>query len=711
LSIEKLETSFQFLGLPKGVFARYLDSHRLAVSLKAYAIKHMSKNRDSEDQLLASASLTESHILSVKAPIFPDVVLMLPFDYILSKLPHPSELASSLENEENTDEPVIDIDAIVHSLSPPECFGKTSQTHRDSSCLTPDTLPSSPDPNFTPAKTAKRALQLASEENEEDDDAIWSINKFASDFLVGLFQKESVDNYSIEGVGQLGKLITNLVAKLRQTCSAYQGYGTHKKVFELKKVLCQCLLIKGHGEDCIEFSSIPPGVSKATIVNEWRKACERIYKRAVSKLSFVGVGNGVTSVITDSRCNGHITQLGSFERPVRLPAAIKGAKRAGAGTDPNVLLLTEVEDSYYNMAEKVVIPKAHKKSYIKRLKTKIQSIPPDQKGVPLTEDSDGEGGDDTMGSRGSYAAAVVGIGASLKAVDMVVTGKCVNVFCAIRPPGHHAGLELRPMQAVSNGFCLFNAAACAAIYATTPLSQGGLGLRRVCVIDFDVHHGNGTQDILCSTYDPRYLYVSIHAGGAHINGFEDEGSEDESFRHLLGGRKTEGIFPGRCGDSSPHKGVLNIPLGQKVTASAMGSALVSQVTPRVEEFSPDLIILSAGFDAHENDPLGMGGLSAADFGSVTEVACQMAFKTCSGRIISVLEGGYGVPCCRPRNDLFLPTNSEERLLDLGDDLPSNMGDEVHYTLRQKLDKCHEEGFLECVQSHVKSFVKCNGKSR
>eukprot|EP00985_Skeletonema_marinoi_P015574 scaffold8084_cov58-Skeletonema_marinoi.AAC.1 len=100
-------------------------------------------------------------------------------------------------------------------------------------------------------------------------------------------------------------------------------------------MLCQCLLIKGHGEDCIEYSSIPHGVSKVTIIAEWRKACERIYKRAVSKLSFTGVGNGVTSVITDSRCNGHITQLGSFERPVRLPAAIKGAKRAGAGRDPN----------------------------------------------------------------------------------------------------------------------------------------------------------------------------------------------------------------------------------------------------------------------------------------------------------------------------------------------------------------------------------------
>lgn len=183
-------------------------------------------------------------------------------------------------------------------------------------------------------------------------------------------------------------------------------------------------------------------------------------------------------------------------------------------------------------------------------------------------------------------------------------------------------------------------------------------------------------------------------------------SEDESFRLRLGGKKEDGIFPGRCGDTSPHEGVLNIPLGKRVTASAVGSALVSQVTPKVEAFSPDLIILSAGFDAHVNDPLGMGGLTAEDFRSVTEVACNMAYKTCSGRILSVLEGGYGVPCCQPRDDLFLP-GQEERLLNLGSDLPNDMKDDVPILLRQRLDKCHAEGFLECVKEHVTGFAKCN----
>ena len=198
------------------------------------------------------------------------------------------------------------------------------------------------------------------------------------------------------------------------------------------------------------------------------------------------------------------------------------------------------------------------------------------------------------GSRGSYTAATVGVAAALMAVDKVVGGELTNAFCAVRPPGHHAGRELHPMRAVSNGFCLFNAAACAAIYAATPQSQGGLGLRRVCVIDFDLHHGNGTQDILCNTHDPRFLYVSMHVGGSAINGYDEEDTLDEAF-HLPGSKTKEGIFPGRCGDTSPHDGVLNIPLGSKVTSSDVGTALVSQVLPKVETFSPDLIIISAGF--------------------------------------------------------------------------------------------------------------------
>lgn len=704
ISIDKMRTAFRFLGLPKSVFSRFLDAHRLAVALKTYAIKHISGDHAarSDDQVFASASLTESHALSVRTPIFPQVALNVPFDFILGKLPHPSELASVSmgDDDDNEFEPAIDIDAIIRSMSPPLCFGKKLPSAAPESLLTPEYQKNSllsPNPTFTPA--------IVASQTPENEDAIWTINKFASDFLCGLFALVASDDLAIDGLGCMHKLLSSIIAKLRLLFGVYTGYDAGKQKSVLKAILCQVCLIKGHGEDALQCGNIPPGVSRAVIIAEWRKACERIYKRAVGKLS---PKPNSTSVITDSRCNGHITQFGSFERPVRIPAAIKGARLAGAGSDPNVLLITQVEDPYLDVAENVVIPKAHKMPYIKRLKTKVAAIPTNDTGVPLTDDSDGEGGEDTMGSRGSFSAAIVGIAAAIKAADMVVGGQCVNAFCAVRPPGHHAGQELRSMNAISNGFCLFNAAACAALYATTPISQGGLGLRRVCVIDFDVHHGNGTQDVLCSTHDPRFLYVSLHAGGAHINGYDDEDSEEESFRLRLGGKKQDGIFPGRCGDTSPHDGVLNIPLGQKVTAAGIGAALVSQVTPKVEAFSPDLIILSAGFDAHVNDPLGMGGLTAADFGSVTEVCSQMAYKTCSGRIFSILEGGYGVPCCQPR-DLFLPNNinPEEKLLQLGSDLPGDMKDEVPFTLRQKLDKCHQEGFLQCVQEHVKGLVKCN----
>ena len=348
----------------------------------------------------------------------------------------------------------------------------------------------------------------------------------------------------------------------------------------------------------------------------------------------------------------------------------------------------------------------------------------------------------------------------MKAVDLIVGGHCVNAFCATRPPGHHAGRDLHPMGAVSNGFCVLNPVACAAIYATTPPSEGGLGLKRAVVIDFDVHHGNGTQDILCSTYDPRFLYVSMHAGGAHINGYETDDSDPDF--PSVGRKKQEGIYPGRCGDTSPHKGVLNLPLGARVTPHDVGNALVTVIEPAIEAFSPDIIILSAGFDGHKNDPLGMGGLSAHDFGHITEVACGMAFRFCSGRIMSVLEGGYGVPCCRPQKDMFLPAAQSEshsetndnsqslhnnnlsqmtdqsqvsvesssssqqqmvaavvpakrpqpsKLMDLEESLlPDDMDDQVTPGLQRKSEKCHTEGFVDCVREHVTSLRKNNSRS-
>lgn len=751
LSIDSLRQAFRFLGLPKAAFARFLNSHRLAIALKEYARREVSNTCSSTEndsgRASAFAALTDTHIMSVRTAMFPAPLLNLPFDYILESLPAPSESASQLigSDGEEVTEPIMQLHLMLSAMVPPKCWGqslpgknegssKAEQygSNAPSACsyYTPQSIRrltpvNSPDPKFS------ASLSTGGTVNCDVNDPVWSLDNFASEYLLSLTGDGSKNDQKVTELCHLGGQLAGLVLRLRTDLNEVDGLDSTKRQDRLRSFLCYCLMVKGHGEDVLASNKIPFSVNVRNVALEWRKACERIYKRASIKFSSAGFGNSVTSVITDSRCNQHLTANGSFERAVRIPAAIRGAKMAGIGSSEKLQLLTKVEDKYMELAESKILPKAHKTSYLKRMKAKIAALPPDAKGAPLTDDSDGEGGEDTMGSRGSYTAAVAGVAAALQAVDMVVGGQSVNVFCAVRPPGHHAGRGLHPMKAISNGFCVLNAAACAAIYATTPPSEGGLGLKRVCVIDFDVHHGNGTQDILCSTHDPRYLYVSLHAGGAHINGFEDQSNDsdnDDGLRRSLGGSsRQEGIFPGRCGDTSPHEGVLNIPLGQKVTAHAIGNALVSRVSPAVDVFAPELVILSAGFDAHKNDPLGMGGLSAEDFGSVTDVACQMAFKSCSGRVLSVLEGGYGVPCCRARNDLFLPDKFDNssieagqtlqsgknqqiyKLLELGEDLPESMEDELPFALQQKLDRCHAEGFLECVKEHVGSLVRYNNR--
>ena len=199
-----------------------------------------------------------------------------------------------------------------------------------------------------------------------------------------------------------------------------------------------------------------------------------------------------------------------------------------------------------------------------------------------------------------------------------------------------------------------------------------------------------------------------------------EDDPNHELHDLANNPKQSGIYPGRCGDTSPHAGVLNLPLGGKVRSHEVGVALVSRVTPRVNAFAPDLIILSAGFDAHKSDPMSLGALAAEDFGHITEVACQLAFQSCSGRVLSILEGGYGVPCCRPqRTEETANAESDDappappprpqpsKLLDLGDDLPDDIDDQVPLALQRRLEKCHAEGFVNCVCEHVSSLARCN----
>jgi len=209
---------------------------------------------------------------------------------------------------------------------------------------------------------------------------------------------------------------------------------------------------------------------------------------------------------------------------------------------------------------------------------------------------------DTSMSPGSFEAALRAVGAATRAVDEVVGKKAANVFLAHRPPGHHAE-TVRPM-----GFCIFNQAAIAARYA-----QKKHGLHRVAVVDFDVHHGNGTQEIFWK--DPTLMYCSTHQMP---------------------------LYPGTgaVNERGEHDNIVNAPLRAGDGGEQFKTAMETRILPRLQSFGPELIIISAGFDAHKRDPLANLQFVEEDFAWATRKIMEVADKTAQGRVVSVLEGGY-----------------------------------------------------------------------
>ena len=209
---------------------------------------------------------------------------------------------------------------------------------------------------------------------------------------------------------------------------------------------------------------------------------------------------------------------------------------------------------------------------------------------------------DSFASSGTWEAALHAAGGACAAVDAVLSGEMRNAFVAARPPGHHAETS-RAM-----GFCLLGNVAIAAKRA---LDHHGLS--RVAVIDFDVHHGNGTQDLLW--HEPRALFISSH----QMPLYPGTGSAQET---------------------GAHGNVMNLPLRAGSGGSAMRATYEAQVFPALDAFVPEMILISAGFDAHEDDPLGGLGWRTEDFRWLTERLVVQARRLCGGRVVSCLEGGY-----------------------------------------------------------------------
>ena len=292
-----------------------------------------------------------------------------------------------------------------------------------------------------------------------------------------------------------------------------------------------------------------------------------------------------TALLIDPVFKQHDTGPGHPERPERYDALTRAFDRAGlTATLLQVPLRPATEDE---------IALCHSRPYIQTVHREIQA--------GARELSTG---DTTISSR-SWNVALDAAGGLMSAVDLVFTGKAANAFCAVRPPGHHA----RPSQGM--GFCIFNNVAIAARYA-----QRKHGAERVLIADWDVHHGNGTQDIFYS--DGSVFFFSTHQSPWYpgTGGWNETG---------------EGKGKGRT---------LNCPFPAGAGRAEILGAFQQQLMQAADQFKPDLVMTSAGFDSRFGDPLGRFTLSDEDFGDLTAVMLEIADKHAGGRLVSVLEGGY-----------------------------------------------------------------------
>ena len=301
-----------------------------------------------------------------------------------------------------------------------------------------------------------------------------------------------------------------------------------------------------------------------------------------------------TGLVTTNTYKNHITGSGHPEKIDRVTAIIDNFKKVD---NKNIIWKKSIKfDEYF-------LNKTHSKDYINHVK---HSFP--KKGLVFLDG-------DTIVSPGSKDATTDAVGSIITAIDGVQNKEFKNAFCAVRPPGHHAEKDK------AMGFCIYNNVAVGANYLIEKYKYN-----KVAIIDFDVHHGNGTQDIFYN--NKKVLYISTH---------------QYPYYPGSGSAKETGKFDN----------VLNIPLEAGTTSEEYLNAY-ENVLSKVKQFKPEFLLFSAGFDAHIDDPLAQLRLSSEDFYKITKKTLEYSKPFCDGRVVSILEGGY---------DLKALQNSSERHVD------------------------------------------------
>ena len=286
-----------------------------------------------------------------------------------------------------------------------------------------------------------------------------------------------------------------------------------------------------------------------------------------------------TALLTHPDCTLHEMGDGHPESPERLKSVLRALEQSGLAAK-----LKRVEAP---LAEREQLERVHAPGHVEQ----VFSAAPERGYAYLDPDT-------SMNPRSLYAA-LRAAGAVVKATDMVMAGEVKNAFCAVRPPGHHATRD-RPM-----GFCMFNNVAVGATHALEVH-----GLERVAILDFDVHHGNGTEDAFHD--DPRVLFCS-------------------TFQHPY--------YP-YSGSDSGNAHIINTPLAAMTDGRGFRAAVERDWLPALERFRPQMVFVSAGFDAHQDDPLAYLKLADEDYRWVTEKLVEVAERHAQGRVVSTLEGGY-----------------------------------------------------------------------